>query len=196
MNLKVVVGLLAGLLVVQIVGAIIYFFILPRTVQPLTTEVNQELRTIDPTVPGNGTIKLQTENNAVSVNDEIAVSVLINTDMRPVEGVDLSLKYDPAYLQPVLVNNLPFVPGRLFPDVPLNMFDNRQGVASMSAISSLNQNFTGEGTLSLITFKARKTGTTVIKIQAEKDNTTDTNMVADGKEMLNNTEDLSITIEP
>lgn len=196
MNLKVVVGLLSGLLIVQIIGAIVYFFILPRTTQPLISESNETIRSIDTSVPGNGTIKLQSEQNTVSVNGEVSVSVIINTDQRAVEGVDLSLKYDPAFLQPVIVNQVPFVPGRLFPDVPFNGFDNKIGVASMSAISSLNQNFSGEGTLSLITFKAKKIGTTVIKIQAEKDNTTDTNMVADGTEMLRNTEDLTVTIKP
>jgi hypothetical protein len=194
MNLKIVVGLLVGLLLVQIIGAIIYFVLLPQLPNP-PSEINQTFTTIDTSTPGNGSIKLKAEKSTIAVNEDLSISVIANTDNRPVEGIDLSLKYDPDFLQPVLVNKLPFIPGRLFPDVPFNGFDNRLGVASMSAISSLNQNYIGEGTLSLITFKAKKAGTTTVSIQAEQDNTTDTNMVSDGKEMLTTIEDLLITIE-
>ncbi len=192
MNLKIIIGLLVGLIVVQIIGAIIFFNLRPKDESALPAPLKNSLHT--DLNPGGGKINLIVDHPSLKVGEVALVSVYINTAGKPVDGVDVSLQYDPKLVEPVLVNNQAFVPGRLFPDVPFNAYDNRLGTASMSAISTMNKNFAGEGTMGVISFKAKAAGTTNIQVVAAAGNTTDSNMVAEGKEILTETEGVQISI--
>ena len=192
MNLKIIIGLLVGLIVLQIIGAIIFFSLPAKDGSVLPQPIKQG--SSDTSSSSGGKITLTTDHPQLKVGDLVAVSVMIDTDNKMVDGVDISLQYDPKLLDPVLVNDQAFVPGRLFPDVPFNAYDLRAGTASMSAISTMNKNFIGTGTMSVISFKAKTAGVTTVKVVSEPGNTTDSNMVADGREILNETNNVELTI--
>ena len=195
MNLRIIIGMLIGLVVIQIAGAAIYFFLLQnRPSQDETTFVaNSELNQVSNTSPA--ALTLVTDAQTVKRNETFAVSVQIDTKGRPIEGVDVSLKYDAQFLEPVLVNKLPFVPSRLFSDIPFNAYNQDLGTATMSAITPLNQNYSGSGVIGVITFKAKKSGTATIALQAEPESTVDSNIVSEGKEILGETKNVQIVIE-
>lgn len=192
MNMKIIVGLLVGLIIIQIIGAII-FFNLPAKNTTVELPPPPELSQNTSETPAK--LTLNADKQIVKRNEDVAVVVELDTSGRVVEGVDVTLKYDPSFLEPILVNRMPFVPGRLFPDIPLNSYDSRIGVATMSAITPLNQNYIGMGTVGVISFKAKKAGMTAISLQAEPGNTVDSNVVSDGQEILGETKNVSITIE-
>lgn len=193
MNLKIIVGLLVGLIVIQIIGALVFFMLPTKSVVSTRVDAPAELSTSNTTE--RASLFLMVEREQIKRNDEVAVRVELDTRGRIVEGVDVSLRYDAGFLEPVLVNKVPFVPGRLFTEVPFNAYDSRIGVATMSAIMSVTQNYQGAGTLAVITFKAKKSGTTTISLQAEENNTIDSNVVSDGKEILGETKNVTLTIQ-
>ncbi len=204
MNLKLIIGLLVGLIVVQIIGAIVFFNLPARKDLPakIADSVDQSTNTTS-AVNARGKISLNTDQMNIKVGETATVSVVIDTNNKPIDGVDLSLVFDPKLLEVMVVNGqnsganlqkLPFVPGRLFSDVPFNTFNVKNGTASMSAISTQNTKFTGSGTLAVITFKALAPGSASVKVVASPGNTTDSNMVAEGKEILSETQDANITI--
>lgn len=191
MNLKIIIGLLVGLIVLQIIGALIFFNLKPKdssAIQPIKNQANETSSLMG------GKIDLHTDRDSYKVGEVATVSVMIDTNNKAVDGVDISLQFDPTLVEPILVNNQAFVPGRLFPDIPFNAYDLRAGTASMSGISTLNKNFIGAGTMGVISFKAKAVGVATIKVVAESGNTTDSNMVAEGKEILSETKDVQLTI--
>ncbi len=194
MNLKIIVAILVSLIVIQIIGAVIFFNLPAKKASPtpVSQAVNQQVNDDSPT--SGGKIVLTADKSNLKVGESVAVSVTLDSGNTPVDGVDLSLSYDAKVLEPILVNKAPFVPGRLFPETPYNVFDLRTGTASMSAISSTNKSFAGTGTLSVISFRAKSTGTTNIKVNTTPGNTTDSNIVANGKEILAETKDVQIVI--
>lgn len=197
MNLKIIVAILVGLLVVQIVGAVIFFMLVQNKPQPLSSLENQQQPATNRSSSHStgGKLVLSADKETIGVGETVVVTITLDSGNRPLDGVDASLKYDPALLEVVRTNNLAFTPGRLFPDVVLNSFNQTQGVATMSAISSLNQNFAGSGTLGTISFRAKKAGTATVKLEFTPGNTVDSNVVSDGKEILTETKDAIITIE-
>ncbi len=193
MNMKIIIGLLGGLVVVQIIGALIFFHFSAKSDRTIS-QTNNQIDNIRSTNPI-GKIELKADHSEIQIGDIVAVSIMVDTDTKPVDGIDISLSYDPKILMPIVVDKQAIIPGKLFPDVAFNAFNTKEGTASMSAISTLNKNFAGEGTMGVISFKALAKGSTMVKVVAQPGNTTDSNMVAEGKEILTETKDAAITIQ-
>ena len=113
------------------------------------------------------------------------------------QWADLTLKYDPAIITPAGTDSAkPFKGSESFQKTVFNLADLKHGLATMSAVADLGKEFSGQGELTSLEFKAKSSGPTTITIVFTPDETRDTNVVSDTKDILESVENLSIDVLP
>lgn len=141
-----------------------------------------------------GTISLNTPQTTFNVNEVVPVSVMVDTGNHKVSGVDVIIRFDPKILEATKAG---LIKGRLLDEYPLVSVDAKQGLISISGISSLQNGFKGKGIFALINFKAKMPGSTPLIIDFENGSTTDSNLVeADSsKDILETVSNLELNIQ-
>jgi|Napbiome12C3dose_1001474.scaffolds.fasta_scaffold00001_135 hypothetical protein len=119
-------------------------------------------------------ISLTTSQQAFQTGEIVPVKVTIDSGTKSITGVDLVLKYDPAILE-ITKENL--VLGKIMDEYPLSSVDSKQGLISISGISSLDSGFSGSGEFATLNFKAKSAGKTSLVINFEKGTTIASNVV-------------------
>ncbi len=113
------------------------------------------------------------------------------------DGSDAILKYDPSR-----INASSITSGTIYPDYPGNNIDSQTGKITISGLASVQQAFSGKGTLATINFSVpdnAPTGATSVKFEFdpnEKAKTTDSNVVERGTivDVLNSVVDGNYTV--
>lgn len=178
--------LFSGLAVVIIVELIIGF----RTLVSPTPVIGSKLQPLD-----GGQILLATKKDHFASGETVSVLIKESTGGHSVVGSDVSLKYDPTYLEATSSAN--FHRANIFGEFPIVTVDNKNGVIKISGIRSPMQGaFSGEGTFGLLEFKAKKEGATSLTINYHPNSTTESTIVdaITGKNILDATNGLSVTI--
>ena len=127
------------------------------------------------------------------VGTEFEVILDINSSSS-VEGVDLLIKYDPAFFE--VKNSLtPIKTGVLFPTYPVNSND-PTGLITLSGISPTEVSLAGENEVGVITFIAKKAGKNTISVDYVPDSSKDSNVIESksGRDILNKVTPLEIVI--
>jgi hypothetical protein len=127
--------------------------------------------------------------------ETIALTIDIDTDNKSTTAADMVLQYDPVFLKPVKVTS-PFEKGTAYEKLVFNALDPKLGIATTSAISEVNKNFSGEGSLVSISFTALKAGSSEVIVKYSPNATTDSNIVSEGKDILAKVENLKLEILP
>ncbi len=128
-----------------------------------------------------GQFTLAPAKQNVKVSSKFTLNILVDSNNHPVDGVDVSLKYDPKFLEVQASSSAKaIIPGTLLDSYPPQKIDKAKGEISFSAIGKPNKNKSLTGTLGQITFKALKTGNTQVGIDFTPYATTDSNISESG----------------
>ena len=146
-------------------------------------------------------LTLDSSTKSFSVGDTFMVSVTLDTDGKPVDGVDVySLHYDPKILS--VVDDMPNTsgvqvsPGTAFGISAMNLVDTTTGSISFSQVSNGGTSFKGKGVIAKINFKAIAPGKVELKFDFKPGNTIDTNAAYHGEDMLTAATGATYTISP
>ncbi len=127
------------------------------------------------------TLGLSPSTGTFNKGCNVTVSVELDTTSTATDGTDAIIKFDPTKLK---ANSI--TPGTIYPDYPGSNIDSATGKITISGLASVQQAYTGKGTLATIDFTVLSTATTgVTPVTFEFDpanptKTTDSNVVARG----------------
>lgn len=145
-------------------------------------------------------LTLDPQTKSVKVGDTFQANVILDTDGKPVDGIDLySLHYDPTILSVVDDNNLKtgvqVTPGSSLDITAVNNVDQKAGTITFSQAAQAGTSFNGKGVLATIHFKALKKGSSALKFDFKVGNTRDTNVAHAGRDQLANVVDGLYTVQ-
>lgn len=181
---KLIFVVLAGVIVVElIIGARTLLSTPPGSSSPPTAQnlVAQ--------------MQLETETKQFSSSDEILVKVRMSTGGHQVVGADLVLEYDPQILEATPAS---FIAGSTFPDYSTPIIDRQEGTFRVSGMISPGQPaYNGSDIFGAVVFRAKATGSTLIKVGFLPNATTQSNLIdaQSGENILAQTKDLEIIIK-
>jgi hypothetical protein len=131
------------------------------------------------------------------VGDEIKVSVFIDSGGRIVDGLDVILRYNPAYLEVEGGEKFLDSSDSVFSVFPSSKIDPQKGKIVFSALATPPKGkFEGKGRVASISFKAKKKGETEISFVFAPSSTIDTNVssFSESKDILEKVENLKLKI--
>lgn len=139
-------------------------------------------------------ISLIVSKTSFKVSETIPVSVLIDTGLNNVSGVDLIVHYDPKILD---ATNESLVKGNILDEYPLLSVDSKKGLISISGVSHVKKSFNGTGQFALINLKAKKLGKTSLLIDFKPGTTSASNLVeaTTSKNILEKVDNLDLNIQ-
>ena len=129
-----------------------------------------------------------------AVGEIIPVAVIVDTGGRPVDGVDLIVRFDPNILE---VPSGALIRGKIFDEYPLLSQDVKAGLISISGVSSADSSFTGQGEFALLNLKAKLPGRASLAIDFQKGTTAASNLVeaSTSKNILDTVDNLELNIQ-
>ncbi len=150
---------------------------------------------------GTAALTLDPKEKSVKVGDSFAVNIMLDTDNKPVDGVDVySLHYDPTILSVVDDSTskagVQITAGTLMSMNIINSVDAKTGTIKFSEAQAPGSSFTGKGILATIHFKAQARGSSYLKFDFTLGSTTDTNVAHVGRDQLANVVDAIYTVNP
>lgn len=142
-----------------------------------------------PTFTFASTLSVSPSTQNVSVGSTFTVNVNLDTQNTSIDGVDLRyLNYNPSLLQVedanVSTSGIQIAPGNLMAMTLVNKVDQSLGRITFSQVTGGNTKYRGSGTLATITFRALAAGTANLTFNYTANNTTDTNVAANGSDSL------------
>lgn len=145
-------------------------------------------------VSSGGSISLNSPKTSYKVKEVVAVTVDINTGGKRIGGADLIIRFDPKVLEATPAGLLA---GPTFDEYPLKFVDAKNGLISISGISSSGNGFSGSSLFATLNFRAKAAGTTPLTVEYQKDSTTDSNLVeiSSSKDILENVRNLQLTVQ-
>ncbi len=163
-----------------ILAAGLTLFILETAIfQPWRKTSTQEPAPLPPAQakPIEAILSLQSEQERIKSGESFKVNLNLETFGRKAAAFDAVIFFNP---EEVNVENLET--SDLFSEYPRQTFDNEQGKVVLSGTSSLTEEATGvsEGKLATITFTALKSGQAKIELIFKPNDTTDSNVIAEG----------------
>ncbi len=143
------------------------------------------------------TLALRTDQASLKKNETITINAVLEGQGNRASAADLTIRYDPEMLNIIATNSAtPFAKSQIFQKTVFNAVDTKTGLATMSAVSEIEQPLPDLAFLTSIVFKALKEGPTEITIVFTPDETRDTNIVSESEDILGSVENLPITIQP
>lgn len=139
-------------------------------------------------------ISLSTSKTNLRVGEIVPVAVVVDTGEKAVSGADLIIHFDLNVLE---ASGDAIIKGKIFDEYPLVSVDAKNGLISISGVSSLNKNFKGSGQFALINFKAKAPGKTSLTVDFKKGSTTASNLVdaSTSQNVLDNVDNLELEIQ-
>jgi hypothetical protein len=187
LSVSAVGGILLGVLgfVANVLGIFDYAGIRPAasetpTVDPMATAnylaTTLPSRYLTPAIDTSGRshpagMRLVPDRQAVPLNSEFTLNVVVDSNGVQVIGVDAVLKYDPAMLGVVGITDDAFGPG-VYPYI-----DSEKGEISISAISSKRCQEPGSYAVANITFRALQVGEANVDFIFSVDGSGDSNVI-------------------
>lgn len=141
-----------------------------------------------------GKISLTTPKTTYKVNEDISVSVIVDTGGRLLDGVDLIAHFDPKILS---ATPGAIIRGQIFDEYPLMSVDSKKGLFSVSGINTLQNSYQGRAKFVVFNLKAKAPGKTSLTIDFQKGLTSDSNMVEAGtsKDILEVVNNLELNVQ-
>lgn len=144
------------------------------------------------------TLSLNPSSGSFKKGCDFSTQVILNTGGATTDGTDAILLFDKNVFTAKSINS-----GTLYQEYPGNSVDNNNGKVVVLGIGSINQPFTGSGTLATVVFTVNSTaptGTSVIRFDFDPNNkgkTTDSNVVERStiKDVLNSVSNGTYTVE-
>ncbi|MDD4351747.1 MAG: cohesin domain-containing protein [Candidatus Gracilibacteria bacterium] len=136
-----------------------------------------------------GSLSLKTEQDTISVADNLLVQVVLDTGKNEVDSVDTIINFDPEMLELEQIDQ-----GEIFEVYPLIVSDNDNGEAKVSAAST-SDFFNGDGVYATLNFKALKSGKTTLTFNYEAGSTLDSDLMSQGQDVLGKVSDLTLEIK-
>lgn len=131
-------------------------------------------------------ITLSPSTKSVNVNEFIDVSVLLDTGGSPSSGADFILTWSPASaLEIQSASNVSYGSSPLFTSNTPSRDNTNGKMISISTMSVATNTFSGKGTLSTVTFKAKATGTVTLSFECTSGSRSDTNVWSSGTDVVN-----------
>ncbi len=128
-----------------------------------------------------------------SVDQEIDVNIILNTENEQVTGTDVTLKYDALKLEVVSLT-----PGTIFGSYPIK--SSSAGTITFTGIITTGSQtgYSGTGTFGTVKFKVLQTGTTTLDFDFTKGAVADSNVVSttSGQDLLNSVTNGSYILTP
>ncbi len=139
-------------------------------------------------------ISLSASKTNLNVGQMIPVELRVDTGGKSISGADLIIRFDPQVLE---ASGTAIIKGKIFDEYPLVSVDAKNGLISISGVSSINKSFKGSGQFALINFKAKIPGKTSLTVDFKKGSTTASNLVeaATSKNILDNVDNLELEIQ-
>ncbi len=181
---KLIFIILAGVILVEIIFA----------VRTLTKPLPPTPPPSKVTSSSKATISLAADKKIYQVGETIPVNVQIDTSGKKTDGTDLLLHFDPKALD---ASPAAIIKGTIYGEYPVTTVDTKNGIISISGISSLSKEYSGTGLFATINFTAKTKGQTSILVDFTPNLTTDSNIVetGTGKDILEQVANLSLTIQ-
>ncbi len=169
-NKKTIIFVIVSfLVVVELVWGINYLKTLPQPTAPAKAEAGARL-------------SFSPAQKVVEIGEEFEVELILDTKGVETSGTDAIIGYDPTVIEILGVR-----PGLLYQKYPVNEVDTESGKVGFSAIATPPSSFSGRGILAYLKLRALKAGAANLKIEFEKGQTTDSNVVqaqSGGKDIL------------
>lgn len=144
-----------------------------------------------PAIGWAASLEISPASGTFEEGEVVMVSILLNTNNHPIDGVDIHyLTYDPLRLQVLDADpqkeGIQITPGTLMPVNVFNEVYSQKGQIAFSQLTAGGQRFKNNHAQPLATFQAKvlEPGTTQIRIDFVPGNTKDSNVVAFAEEDL------------
>lgn len=126
-----------------------------------------------------GSVVLSAPKNVLKVGEKVTVSVSIDSNNVPTDGTDLVITYDPKILsiETVGAQQKPLVVNNMYSEYPSNAVEPKEGIISVSGITSNKSGVFVKGIFGSMIFKAVSPGKSTISIKFEPDSTTDSSII-------------------
>lgn len=156
---------------------------------------------LEPQEPPAVEVKLNSTTKEVRVGDTLKVDVVLSGEANDIVGMDFVLKYDPTVLS--LPSPPPvFARGNLFSEYLGESVNSSQGIFSVSGTSiepvsiSEEEDEDEDKIFGSLTFKALRSGNTLLQISYRKGSTTETNVLEaeSGLDIIDKIGNLSVKI--
>jgi hypothetical protein len=135
------------------------------------------------------TLDLAPSETVVKKGEVIAVDIILDTEGANIDGVDLySLNYDPEIFTAVSI-----IPGTLMPYTIYSDIE-EDGNIKFSQITSVGTTFSGSGTFATVFFLAKTEGSSDLELDFVPGSTLDTNVAAEGGDVLSSVENTSVRV--
>ncbi|HEY4480379.1 MAG TPA: cohesin domain-containing protein [Candidatus Paceibacterota bacterium] len=145
-----------------------------------------------PSLASAATLSVSPSSQSVNVGDTFTVTINLDTQGSQVDGVDLRyLNYNPALLQ---VQGNQITPGSLMPMTLANTVNSSNGRITFSQVALGGNKYNGSGVLATVTFKAIAEGSANLTFSHTSNSTTDSNVAANGSDVLSAVVNGSYTI--
>jgi hypothetical protein len=188
-----------GLIVIMLESIVGYIYLTYRekmSLDPLP-QPNPSQQQLVGTPTKKPTLALRTDQASLKKNETITINAVLEGQGNRASAADLTIRYDPEMLNIIATNSAtPFAKSQIFQKTVFNAVDTKTGLATMSAVSEIEQPLPDLAFLTSIVFKALKEGPTEITIVFTPDETRDTNIVSESEDILGSVENLPITIQP
>lgn len=138
---------------------------------------------------GQATLSMSPSSGSYNAGDIFSVNIFLNTGGSEIQGVDIMyLNYNPALLEAQddddAVAGAQITAGSLMPSTLTNTVDNATGKITFSQVTDSGVNYTGNGVLAAIHFKALSAGTANVTFDFTTGSTIDTNVASAGNDIL------------
>lgn len=157
---------------------------------------------VPPAVPQGPMLKIIPSQAALRVGDSFTVSIVLQAQGNPIDGVDLRwLHFDPALLTAQDANpqtpGVEIMPGTLMPLTIYNVVEPEAGKISFSQVVAPGTTFTGRGEQVLATaaFTATHAGTAAFRLDFSAGATTDANVTSAGNDILADVRNSEVVIQ-
>jgi|GEM_PF-2812973 len=161
--------------------------------QDILTSVSQKSFTFSEKTQVNDTegpikIYLSPQNAVYGVGDSFSVNIIIDTKGRSIDAADIILKYNSKVLE-VLDSDqnkegVQIKNGNILDNIQINEVDKRRSTINFSKTTNQSSTYSGAGVLATINFRAIDKGKAYVKFYFKKNYSRYTNLVSDGKNIL------------
>lgn len=149
---------------------------------------NNETTAVPTAIPKPITLSLTTQNEVVSLENTLYVQINIASEEREISAADFIVYFDPNFVKPTIIKE-----GDFFPNILTKKIE-PEFIKIQAAATVKDNKFIfpkGKGTIATVSFKAlKKTNRTLLYFDPDK-----TVVAVDGKSILTNITDLSLTIQ-
>lgn len=146
-----------------------------------------------------GSVILSAPKSVLKVGEKVTVSVSIDSNNIPTDGTDLVILYDPKILsvETVGAQQKPLVVNNIYSEYPSNAVEPKEGIISVSGITSNKSGAFVKGIFGSMIFKAISPGKAAVSIKFEPDSTTDSSIIETktGRDILGKVENLNLEVK-